>query len=92
MTSPKPKHREKRNYRLEQTPQTTELETPEGPISVTTHDVQSVVEQYCAHCEQWITVEGVTGSLRFMAHHNSEDCSKGAPKAKSAEGAPRAES
>lgn len=31
----------------------------------------SVCERYCAHCEQWIGVKGMTGMLRFIADHDS---------------------
>ncbi len=30
----------------------------------------SVCERYCAHCEHWISVKGITGMLRFIANHD----------------------
>ncbi len=75
---PVPRHGAKRNWRMERTPHTQEYEGPEGAeITVTTHDERSVVEEYCAHCQTWVRVEGVSGALRFMAHHDSGECANG---------------
>lgn len=37
---------------------------------------ETVEDRYCAHCQRWIEVRGVTGALRFMAQHDSADCKK----------------
>ncbi len=47
-----------------------------GPASAF---VYTVADRYCAHCEQWITTKGITGRLRFIAHHDSGDCTAKAP-------------
>ena len=42
-----------------------------GPASAF---VYTVADRYCEHCEQWITTKGITDRLRFIARHDSADC------------------
>lgn len=70
------KHGATRRYRVETT--TTSLGTgvtPSGKeIPIACGEQVSVVEQYCAHCDTWEDVRGVTGALKWMAKHDKGDC------------------
>lgn len=71
-----PAHGATRNHRTERDRRTDVFETDAGETLSVSYDgsVMSVHERYCAHCHAWIECRGVTGSLRFMAHHQDGDC------------------
>lgn len=71
-----PQHRDRRNWRTERTPRVGRFLGPGGVLTLTTYDEQSVVDQFCAHCGQWIEVRGVSGGIRFLASHAAGDCKK----------------
>lgn len=78
---PSPAHNEQRNYRIERTPYTSQFDVQgRGTLRLTTSDLASVEERYCAHCRTWVECRGVLGGLQFLAFHDPGDCVKKGPQ------------
>ncbi len=73
-------HGRSRNYRIERELARDEFETPDGETIAVEYAGSecSVSEVYCANCQTWTEVRGVTGKLRWLAHHEMGDCKVGA--------------
>lgn len=75
-----PKHGETRHFGIQRVDgeQTTLTDTSGEVVyqGASSFVEQTVAQTYCSHCQQWIQTDGVMGPLRFMAKHDSADCTK----------------
>lgn len=68
-------HGAERNRRMHSEKGTFEGVSAQGPFSVAYPAYEeSRVEKWCAHCKTWVAAHGVRGMLKFMAHHESKEC------------------